>query len=231
MNINGIELADKGTLYPVDEITARRIDLANHINKTGYKNILVSILEAIIDYNSKWVTDQEKNFRIFYYLRTINSILTPNYERLSPDKSAIIVSVDGEALKRNVMLEIIEMECIEGIGSDLFDLEGFTTAINHNLDIGDLIKRNSNKIREMYKEWCSNTNLKDETYVKIFNDHMKEINSMTSYNNAKFFKEKRDYINHFLDFLDNRIGNGLDSADGSVAVEDLIKIRDHFNIR
>ena len=226
MKVNDITLVNKGTLYPVDEATLRRIDITQYHDSADFKTFLVAVLKAIIDYNKQWATDKDKQFRIFYSIKTANSFLTPNFERLICNDTTLLVSVDGESVKRHVMLEALDLDIIQSIASDLFDYTDFADTIDYNLDSGNNIKKNINAIRDMYKEWCSTSN-NDKGHVTLFMEHLDRINEMKSYNAAKFYEEKRNYLNFFLDFLDNRIEN-INNCDGSLTTNELKEIKKFY---
>lgn len=230
LTINGVNnIPELQTVYPVDELTKRKIDLAKHVNTGTFKDKMVSILEAIINYNKQWVTQKDRSYRIFYALRISTTIITPSYERLTPDKTGLIVSEDGEEVKRKTMCELINIEEISGIMSDLFTYEDFDSSIDYTTQIKDLVETNVNQIVEYQKIWISQSsnNTSDLKYVQSFCDLYTKVNALTSYNSVRFYDKKRLFLDTFLDFLDGRIKQES-YRDDSLKYEDYVNLKNHF---
>lgn len=231
LNIDGLtNIPEIQTVYPVDELTLRKIDLAKHVNTGDFKQKLVSILEAIIEYNKQWTTKKDRAYRIFYALRISTTVISPSYERLTPDKTALIISEDGEELKRGTLCEMIKIDEITGIMSDLFYYEDFDLDIDYTTKIKDLIETNVNEITEYRKKWISQSSNEttDLKYVQSFCEFYTEINKLNSYNSVKFFNQKRLFLDTFIDFLDGRIKQES-YRDGTLKYEDYVSLKQHFS--
>lgn len=229
ITVRGIQnVPELQTVYPVDELTMRKIDLAKHV-KGSFKDSLISILEAIIEYNKQWVTKKDRSYRIFYALRISTTIISPSYERLTPDKTGLIISEDGEEVKRKTMCELINIDEISGIMSDLFTYEDFDSGIDYTIKIKDLIETNVNEIVEYQKKWISqsNINTSDFNYVQSFCEFYDAINKLTSYNSVRFYDKKRLFLDTFLDFLDGRIKQES-YKDGTLEDKDYVNLKQHF---
>lgn len=226
-NIEISSFPDLGRMVPTDEIKAKKIDI-NQFWRPTYKETVIAILEHIIDYNSKFVSEEDRAYRITYEVRTANGYYQPNFEKLNDDKTCLILSVNGESLKRKTILEIIDVNQIIGIGSDSFDLLEFDTTTTAQNKLKLTSQDNYNTINKMLADW---TNLKtdDYNYIMRFKKDLETMNDMNFYNRREVYKIKRSYVHMFLFFLESKIKDPK-SLDGSVSLEQIQELYKKFGI-
>ena len=196
-----IELIDFGQLEPDNDNNKRFINLNDHI-KGSLKESIKSLLSTIVEYNTKLVKDNKQQHRIGYYIRVNNQVFRPNYEYLSDDKNTLIVSVDGTLIREKLTLEMISVDSIIGIGSDIFTTNNFQESIDYNYGTDKILKENIEKIKEMKNKWLSTTNLNNKLTVELFMNDLKLIDNMNSYDSKYFYEEKNSYIANFLKYLE-----------------------------
>lgn len=224
MQIANIEIKDFGNLFPIDENTARRIDL-NKIMKNSWDATLLAILEVIMEYNHKLDKNGDKCYRFHYYLKTKDhDIVIPDFEYLDPSKTMLIISKSGAGMFRDKQLEIMPLNEVTGIGSDLFDCEGFILSQERLYGSKTTAIDNTEKIKEMRSRWES-SRINHKLSIEKFMNDIEAINSLQSYNRFEFYNAKRDYIMSFLAFLNNAILK----PDGSLTVEEINELLTYFN--
>ena len=224
MQIANIEIQDFGNLFPIDENTARRIDL-NKMLKGTWDATLLAILEIIIDYNQKLVQAKDKSYRFHYYLKTKDhDIVIPDFEYLDPSKTMLIISKSGAGMFRDKQLEIMPLNEVTGIGSDLFDCEGFLLSQEQHYGSKTTAMDNTEKVKDMRSKWES-LRLNHKTSIERFMKDIVSINALQSYNRFEFYNAKRDYIMSFLAFLNNAIVK----PDGSLTTDEINELLTYYN--
>lgn len=223
------QLPEIGAIAPFDERAEKIINLEDYKNLPSFKDTIIAVLEKIIEYNSKYVNDKDRAYRLTYYVRTAHTVYQPTFERFNDNKTILIISVYGEPLRRENMLELVDVDQIIGLGSDEFHMGEYDEIEKFHSAMPDLHQENLRKILDMTANWNKNI-MDDYTRVSTFYRDLEEINKINNYNRLEFFRVKRTYIRNFLQFVEAKL---LPNAklDGTVTIDQLKKIKEKIKYK